>query len=230
MTDYWKNYYDLSSHQFDDSLLKQVGKTVNGQEIPEHQLKLIVENIVNILQLNSEDFVVDLCCGNGLITKQLAPLVKGIIGVDFTQGLIDAAKKYNSYSNIEYVNSDVLSLDPKYFLGVEKIVMYEALQYFSKEQLSSLLNELSNLGLASLVFFGSIPNKEKLSVYYDTAEKFAFYIQSEREGRPHIGRWWSMEEIEQIVSTQGFKAIFLPQTPSLYTAYYRFDILLEKCQ
>ena len=84
--------------------------------------------------------------------------------------------------------------------------------------------------VGSLVFFGSIPNKEKLSAYYDTEEKFAFYVRSEREGKPHMGRWWLMEEIERIVSGRSFKATFLPQIPTLYTAYYRFDALLEKCQ
>lgn len=230
MNSYWKNHYDSISRQFDGSLLKQVGKTVNGQEIPEHQVRLIVENIANVLRLNSSDSVIDLCCGNGLITRQLAPLVKNIVGVDYTIGLIDAANKYNSFPNIEYVNSDVLHLDPKYFSGLRKIVMYEALQHFSPEQLVKLLDELSCLGLGSLVFFGSIPNQEKLNVYYDTKEKLAYYMQRESEGKPHIGQWWMMEEIERLVSTRGFKATYLAQEPTLYTAYYRFDVLLEKIQ
>jgi hypothetical protein len=230
MNSYWKNHYDSISKQFDGSPLKQVGKTVNGQEIPEPQVKLIVENIANILRLSAEDSVIDLCCGNGLVTRQLAPLVKKVVGVDFSFGLIDAAKKYNGSPNIEYVNSDVLSLDPEYFLGLKKIVMYEALQYFSEEQLTKLLDESSSLGLGSLVLFASIPNMEKLRTYYDTEEKYAFYLRSEREGKPHIGRWWSMEEMERLVCTRGFKATFLPQDPRLYTAYYRFDVLIEKCR
>ena len=230
MNNYWKSYYDLSSQQFHDSLLKQVGKTVNGREIPELQLKLIVENVANVLQLNAKDSIVDLCCGNGLITRQLAPLVEKVVGVDFTQGLIDTAKRCNAFYNIEYVNSDVLSLNSEYFLGYTKIVMYEALQHFSEQQFGILLDELKSLAAGSLVFFGSIPNKEKLSAYYDTEKKIAFYMHRENEGRPHIGRWWLMDEIERLVATRGFKSTFLPQEPVLYTAYYRFGVLLEKCQ
>jgi len=230
MNSYWKNHFDTISRQFDDSLLKQVGKTVNGQEISELQVKLIIENIVNVLRLCAKDFVVDLCCGNGLITRQLAPFVKKIVGVDFTSGLIDTAKEYKAFHNIEYVNSDVLNLDPEYLLGLKKILMYEALQHFSAEQLIHLLDELSGLESGSLVFFGSIPNKEKLKVYYDTEEKYAFYMKCESEGEPHIGRWWLMNEIEQLGAMRGFKAIFLPQVQTLYTSYYRFDVLLEKCQ
>ncbi|CAH1192980.1 Methyltransferase domain-containing protein [Candidatus Nitrotoga sp. BS] len=230
MNSYWKNHYDSICKQFDGSLLTQVGKTVNGREIPELQVKLIVENIVNVLRLSTKDYVVDLCCGNGLITRQFAPLVKDVVGMDFTSGLIDAAKRYSSFHNIEYVNSDVLRPDPKYFSGLKKIVMYEALQHFSEQQFGILLDELESLAAGSLVFFGSIPNKEKLSAYYDTEEKFTFYLRSEREGKPHMGRWWEMEEIERIVSGRSFKTTFLPQVTSLYTAYYRFGVLLEKYQ
>lgn len=115
MSSYWKYYYDSNSRQFDGSLLKQVGKTVNGQDISELQMKLIVQNLANVLRLNDKDSVVDLCCGNGLITGQLAPHVKRVIGVDFTSGLIETAKTHNSLPNIEYVNSDVLRLPPDSF-------------------------------------------------------------------------------------------------------------------
>jgi hypothetical protein len=55
-------------------------------------------------------------------------------------------------------------------------------------------------------------------------------MKRESESMPHIGRWWLTEEIRQLVSMRGFKAMILAQEPTLYTAYYRFDVLLEKCQ
>lgn len=230
MNDYWRSHFDAISKQFDGALLKQVGKTVNGREISERQVQAIIEGIANVLQLSAEDTLVDLCCGNGLITRQLASRVRRVIGVDFTPGLIETAKRNNSSPNIEYINSDVLGLAPQSFLGLKKVVMYEALQHFSCEGFSKLLYGLCNLEAGSRVFIGSIPNKENLNVYYDTEEKYAFYMQREREGRPHIGRWWLMEEIEQLVPACNFKITFLPQKPTLYTAYYRFDVLLERCQ
>lgn len=228
MNNYWKNHYNLISKQFDGSLLKQVGKTVNGLEISEVQVNLIVENIANILQLTIKDSFVDLCCGNGIITKQLAPLVNDVVGIDFTAGLIDAAINYNSFQNIKYINSDVLLLNLKYFSGMKKVLMYEALQHFSQKQFAILLNKLSNLDDGSLVFFASIPNKEKLREYYNTDEKFSFYMQRENQGMPHIGQWWLMDEIETLAIASGFKVTLIPQESTLYTAYYRFNVLLEK--
>lgn len=228
MNDYWKDHYASIGKEFNGALLKQVGKTVNGQEVDESQVSLIVKNIVNDLRLSIQDAVVDLCCGNGLITIRLAPLVSQIVGIDFSAGLIDSARKYNSSYNIKYIPADVVHLDPKYFLGQKKILMYEALQHFSKKEFIILLDKLSHTDSGSLVFLGSIPNKKKLRIFYDTKDKYIFYMKREIEGKPHIGRWWLIDEIEQIASACGFQATYLPQLPGLYTAYYRFNFILEK--
>lgn len=228
MSSYWKDYFDSASKNFEESPLKQVGKTVNGHEVSEHHVKLIVDNIVRVLQLGADDSVVDLCCGNGLITRHLAPLVKEIVAVDFSSGLIEAANRYNSYDNIRYIASDVLAIGPEYYTGPKKVMMYEALQLFSEEQFCILLDQMNGLNPGALVFFGSVPDKEKFNIYYDTEEKLAFQKKREQEGKPHMGKWWPMSEIERCASSRGFKATLLPQNPDLYTAYYRYDVLLEK--
>jgi cyclopropane fatty-acyl-phospholipid synthase-like methyltransferase len=225
---YWKTYYDSLSKK--ESPLKQVGKTVNGAEISANQIELIVDSIARTLRLASEDFLVDLCCGNGLLTRELAPLVRRTVGVDYTRGLIDTAKARHAFHNVEYLESDIMGLDKSHLSGLKKVLMYEALQHFAIEQLSTLLEKFSHLEAGSLVLIGSIPDRDKLRVFYDTDEKFAFYKQSERERKPHMGRWWSVPEIETLVSASGaLEAQFLAQAPGLYTAHYRFDVLLTKC-
>jgi cyclopropane fatty-acyl-phospholipid synthase-like methyltransferase len=230
MKSYWERHYDINSQEFGNSLLKQVGKTVNGQEVSEDQVKLIIDNVINALRLNSSDVLMDLCCGNGVITRQLAPLVKDVIGVDFSHGLIDAAERCNGFHNIRYFIADVLRLDQEFLLRSNKVLMYEALQLFSVEQFVALLNKFRPLRRGTLILLGSIPNKQELGAFYDTDDKLAFYLKSENEGKPHMGRWWLMDEIERLVPRNDFEVAFLPQTPSLYTAYYRFDVLLEKRQ
>ena len=228
MSEYWKRHYLESSKQFAGSLLKQVGKTVNGNEVTENQVQLIVDNIQHVLNLNAADTVLDLCCGNGLLTRRYAPLVKRIVAVDYTPGFIEMALQVNHYENIDYVNADVLKLGPQYRRGVNKVIMYEALQHLTLEGFRSLLGELRDLGEGTRFFIASIPDRTKLKMYYDTEDKFAFYMRREAEGAPHIGRWWVFEEIDRISSLNGFEAHKLQQAPSLYTAYYRFDVILKK--
>lgn len=229
MNDYWKSHYNDSSKRFAGALLKQVGKTVNGYEVSEDQVRLIVDNMRESLRLSASDYVLDLCCGNGLLTRRYAPLVNQVVGVDYTQGLIDAALQLNQYQNIEYVTADVLCLAPRYLRGVSKVIMYEAIQHFTLEEFGLLLDGLSDLEVGTRFLIGSVPDKNKLKTYYDTEEKFKFHLQREAEGRPHIGRWWLSEEIDQLSSSRGFRAShLLQQRPALYTAYYRFDMILEK--
>ena len=230
MNSYWKNHYNSISKTSEGSLLKQVGKTVNGQDIAASQINLIVENIANVLQLSTSDSFIELCCGNGLITRQLGPLVKRIEAVDFSTNLIDIANKHNSLPNIKYINSNVLSLTSQFFSGSKKFVMYEALQHFSLNQMEKLTEKLSCLETGALILFGSIPDKSKLKIFYDTDEKYEFFLVRESEGRPHMGRWWTIEEIEHIASTYGFTTKLLHQNSLLYTSHYRFDVLFEKCQ
>jgi cyclopropane fatty-acyl-phospholipid synthase-like methyltransferase len=228
MTNYWKAIYEATSREFEDSLLKQVGRTLNGQEVSEEQVDLAAQSVVRALRLNSDDSVIDLCCGNGVITRRLAPHVRGIVGVDFSAGLIAAAVRHSGAPNVRYVNADVLDLPGGYFGGLRKVVMYEALQHFSEVQCASLLDLLAFLERGSLVFFGGIPDRERLRVYYDTGEKFEFYLRREAEGRPHMGRWWLEEEIAEPATQRGFEVVFLAQDPFLYKSHYCFDLLLKK--
>ncbi len=57
--------------------------------------------------------VIDVGCGNGFATKQLAPLVKSIVGVDQSEGMIRRAKEEGALpSNATFEVADVLDLSP----------------------------------------------------------------------------------------------------------------------
>ncbi len=65
-------------------------------------------------QLSNEKTVLDLACGTGILTKQIAeklPQAK-IIGVDVTKNYLEKAKeKLILYSNISFVNQDAEKLN-----------------------------------------------------------------------------------------------------------------------
>lgn len=228
MSEYWKKHYNESSTQFAESLLKQVGKTVDGREVSDEQVQWIVDGLRASLKLCASDYVLDLCCGNGLLTRRYAPFVKHVVAVDYTPGFIDCARQLNQCENIEYINADVLKLSSQSIRDASKVIMYEALQHFTIEEFGSLLGALRDVREGALFFVASIPDRTQLRTYYDTEDKYAFHVRREAEGRPHIGRWWRSEEIERLAATRGFTMTRLEQRPSLYTAHYRFDVLLEK--
>ena len=95
--------------------LWQVGKTVNGEEVSCEQLELIVKTIVDRLELSDKDKVLDLGCGNGLLTKKTSIFVQEITGLDLTTELCDIAIEYNSSNNIHYINTNIFDINVKQY-------------------------------------------------------------------------------------------------------------------
>jgi len=65
-------------------------------------------------QLSSEKMVLDLACGTGILTKQIADKIpqSTIIGLDITENYIEKAKeKLKWYQNISFVNQDAEKLN-----------------------------------------------------------------------------------------------------------------------
>jgi len=81
--------------------------TIGGQEVDDRQVELRVDSIVKNLRLASQDVLLDLCCGNGLLTKKISKYVSHIYAIDFSEGLISIAKAKNNSDNITYIIGDI---------------------------------------------------------------------------------------------------------------------------
>ena len=71
------------------------------------RLKNLQENLektdVLLLQYKDElDLAVDVGCGPGESTEILQPHFRRILGLDYSQSMIENAKKHNLFSNVEY--------------------------------------------------------------------------------------------------------------------------------
>ncbi len=75
----------------------QVKRTVNGVPVGEDQVALIERAITSGLQLKQNDYLLDLCCGNGALSTRIFQRCLGGLGVDFSEYLIDVAK--NNFAN-----------------------------------------------------------------------------------------------------------------------------------
>jgi SAM-dependent methyltransferase len=225
--DYWKEHFNENVKKSKESFLKQVDMTVNGKEVDNTQVDLRTDSIRKNLNLQTSDILLDICCGNGLITKKLAQYVSFIYAIDFSEELIKVANNFNMAANIIYILGDAVNMNYSRFSKVNKICLQSCWQYLSNKEVSKFLNNLSVLNNI-IVYISNIPDKEKIWNYYDTDEKKSFYLQREKEGKPHIGTWWKKKEVEKIVKDNGFKCKFLTINKNMNTSYYRFDVLLSK--
>jgi ubiquinone/menaquinone biosynthesis C-methylase UbiE len=79
----------------------QVKRTVNGKPVSQDQIEMIVQVACNTLNLSKNDRLLDLCCGNGALTRYLFDACSGGLGVDFSEYLIGVARKHFIKSSYE---------------------------------------------------------------------------------------------------------------------------------
>lgn len=223
---YWKEHFEKNAQNYPNLLKKQVDMTINKVEVDDLQVQLRVRSIIDKLKLNSSNVLLDLCCGNGLLTSFISEKVKFVYAVDFSSSLLKVARRINHKNNIKYIEGDVSKLDFKKF-DVDKVAIYSCFQYLSMEQVSYIFLGLSTFS-PILVYIGNIPDKSKFLDYYDTKEKLEFYHKSIEEGKPHIGNWYFKDDLASLAKKYKFGYKFLDINSQLNTSNYRFDLVLEK--
>jgi 2-polyprenyl-3-methyl-5-hydroxy-6-metoxy-1,4-benzoquinol methylase len=223
----WRQYWNHADQVFDDEPLRQVGKTVRGQVIEPAILDAIVADIVLRLDLGASDSLLDLCCGNGLITSRIAAHCRQVVGVDFSRPLIDVANRQFGGANIQYLHADVSDL-PEDIVGLTfgKFLMYEAVQHLDSAATAQVLDHVARLGQPGASFYiGSIPDQDRIWRFYDTPERRLEYEHRRLNGTDAIGHWWKREQLVTLARCHGFDVDIFERTAASHGAHYRFDAL-----
>ena len=92
---YWMKFWEKSANNNLSRLQVQRNNKCNEHDI--------VSYIKDLIDLKESDSLLDVCCGNGLITKELSLYCFQVTGVDFSKKMIYNANKECNYSNIKYI-------------------------------------------------------------------------------------------------------------------------------
>jgi cyclopropane fatty-acyl-phospholipid synthase-like methyltransferase len=227
MIDWHKHWNTAPAAVSENDYLRQVGKTVNGQPIPQASIDAMVGDIVKQLDLDRHDRLLDLCCGNGVITYRCAQYCLEVTGVDFSEPLIRIAGSHFARQNIEYLLADARQLPPSVTgKPFSKLCMYEGMQHFSIAEAESLLRIVQQSGARTApIFFASVPDLDRLWEFYNTPARREEYHRRLREGTEAIGHWWTKAEMTQLGESCGYAVKILGPSPALHVAHYRFDAL-----
>jgi cyclopropane fatty-acyl-phospholipid synthase-like methyltransferase len=192
---------------------------------------VIADTISSRLALSKADDVLELCCGNGVVTVAIAPRCRTVTAVDFSEPLIATARRDFSAGNVSYVVGDVTALDEKVLARrFDKIFMQEALQHFTMEQIDRLFSMLAaSPSRTAPLFIGAIPDAARLRNFYDTSERYRQYLDSLRKASEPIGTWWRKNQLRSLAVRHGYRPTLFHQHPALHTAHYRLDLLCEPC-
>jgi SAM-dependent methyltransferase len=223
--DFW-NSYRKATVESEDDLFVEVGKTVGGRPISRAHFRLTIERIAARLRLTPNDRLLELCCGNGLVTRALAPVVAEIEAVDFSKHLIAHARAETKSGKLRYFCADVLEhlatlAESPSFLPT-KILLGDALAYFEPATFCAMLTQISCLTNGRFLFLATnIPCDELKWNFYNTPERRERFAENQRQAgntNDGLGRWWSKEELTRAGAALQLGVIFFdePATPSDY--------------
>ncbi len=231
MTD-WLKYWTTNPKTVGETeYQKQVDSTINGEPYPDWQFQLMVSEICNLLELEKDDVVLDLCCGNGLITIELAKKCREVVGIDFSEPLLEVANRDHRPAKVNYQHINVLNLDkmPQIASGpFNKVLMHSGLQFFRKRGLIIILrNILSLTDEGGIILLGNIPDSRKKWKFYNTHQRQRVYLLRKIIGRDAIGTWWGENFIRETCKQLNLQCEFYEQSKELHTSHYRFDVRIS---
>ena len=223
----WRAYWNSVGQRADpQDLFRQVDRTVSGRAVGPGEVQRLVDAVIEGLDLTAQDGLLDLCCGNGLITGLFAPHCRAVVGVDYSEYLIEVARQNASADNIVYMLGSVEDLDALDFTArpPNKVSINGGVQHFSVGMLDSMLAGLGRMAPApTALMFTDVPDADRIFDFYDTPERREDF-QRRRDARAEaIGTWWSREEMAALLGKHGYRANFaVPVGRS--SAHYRFDV------
>jgi SAM-dependent methyltransferase len=239
-TDYssFFNLYRNNPVKSDEELIYQVGWSIQNEPLEKNIILDIVDKISIKLQLKETDTVLDLCCGNGVLTFELSKRVNSVVGIDFTKGYIENANEFKKNNNISYylgsVN-DFKVLVPSSQIeelkaGESKILMSYSLGYFDEESLASLLSNLDESFEHFKFYITGIPNYEDYKIVFPGFVDQIIFLVSDRIflKTKGIGRFWKKSELTRIAGKFGFRCDFDNDFKKMPGQSYRFNTLITK--
>ncbi|MFN4082846.1 MAG: class I SAM-dependent methyltransferase [Bacteroidia bacterium] len=222
---YWKNFWNKYAQS--NNLLQQVGRTLNGKNLSDEILIKTTNYIIEKLEITKEKNVLDVCCGNGLITKQIAHYCNEITGVDFSEKLIETAIK-NKKLNTTYICENALEFSLNQTFDV--IFIAFSFQYFesNNEAATLIKNCLNHLKNGGKLLLTDVPDANKFFSFYNTTIKLISYIVQILKNKNKMGRFWHKKEILNLCDSLGVKGEIIKQQYWQPYHHYRFDILITK--
>jgi SAM-dependent methyltransferase len=206
----------------------QVLRTLSGQPISEVLFRRILRDIEEKLEIHCDDEVLDLCCGNGLITQHLASRCKRVVAVDFAPELV-AQIDLGEHPNISVIVEDILRVDFQEH-SFDKVIIYAGVQYLSHRETVCLFDSVMRwLKRYGIFYVGDIPDRERIWGFFNTDERERAHFDSIKNDKPIVGTWFDSEWLLKLGRYANFESIeILQQSADLPYSHYRFDMALRK--
>lgn len=199
-------------------------------------IDLMSRDIRTKLDIKEDDIVLDLCCGNGMITRRMSQYCREIHGVDYSKILLEEARRDDSCTNVHYYFGNALNIDKLFTRSYfDKIYCYAAYQYINYDDGRKLIKLMADVTKSGgMILMGDIPDISRRWNYYNNPiRKCLFLIKRLRclisgMGQDSMGWWWDPSLIEKACIDLNLDCDILNLDEKLPHWNYRFDALVKK--
>ena len=228
-SDYWPEFWqNYGKEAADKDEQTQVLRTLNRQPISRQLWEFTLKCIEEQIRPTPHDVLLELCCGNGLLSRHFAPMVRNVVSVDVSEDLIKFIDPEHC-PNIKPLVSDIRELDFD-DLVFDKVVIYAGIQYLTHAETTVLFERVYRwLKPGGIFFLGDVPDCRKRWVFFDSPERQATYFENLKDGKAIVGTWFDPEFFEKLSTYAGFgSAELIPQHSDLIYSKFRYDYRLVK--
>lgn len=221
----WQEYWNRLAEAESDPQ-RQVARVKNQRQLGTEDTDMVIRHLTGLLDLQPTDRLLDLCCGNGLLTSQFAQNCEQVVGIDLAPAMIESARTHHSANNIQYFQGNATEADSIAEGTFDKILLQFSFQYLSREEgKKTIQGMLRMLKPGGVIVLGDVPDLGKLPVFLPSfPARIKYWIQRWR-GTDQMGKFWSEKEMKQI--SAGLQVERLEQPTHLPYADYRVDYRLS---
>ena len=218
-----------------EDIVKSGGRSVRGDW--KGQLELVVNDIIDKMDFNSGDTVLDIGCSGGRLIKEISPIVKSVVGIDYSVNMVNKAKENTkTCNNVEILpaSANNLPFEDDYF---SKIICYSVFMYLGNfGKVKVVINEMRRVAThKARILIGDILDKNRKPSFWSLsllrAQKGQLdLIQFLKENIGHhlgLHLWLEPETLKSYIEELKMKGVVLRKNESLQLSDMMFDLLIE---
>jgi len=222
----WERFWNESPQVRAADFSRQVGRTLNGVAYSAQALDLTTTRLLGLLAPEPESTLLDVCCGNGMLTSRLAPQFARVTAVDYSGPLIETAQASFARGNVDYLIDDARSLH-RVSGRYDRALVSAAFQFFDESEAERTLRRLGQLvDDGGRVVLGDVADRDRRFRFYRGVRGRARLALELVRRRPTIGRWWQPQQLMALADRAGWDATIHYQPKELPNHYFRFDAVL----
>ena len=185
--------------------------------------KNIIDKIINESKITSEDLVIEIGPGIGVLTSEAASIAKKVIAIEIDKNLIPILKEtLQDYDNIEIINKDVLKIDLNKIIEQNRVI--DGTEIKGIKIIGNLPYYITTPIIMKILEEGVAADSITIMMQKEVANRVKAMPGSKVNGAISISVQYYCE-ITQIAIVP--KEVFIPQ-PKVDSAILRLDIRKSK--